>query len=83
MITGEDINRCYDEQEKVGKQLMVIDTMQYFEISIPKDIDPEEYLNSDECKQECAALILNQTTDLKIHRVYQKYNTETEEWEDA
>lgn len=81
MITGEDIDRCIEEKQ--GKKLVVIDTMQFFEFEIPADMDPEEFINSAECRAECAALILNQTTDLTIDRVYDHYDTVNEEWTDA
>lgn len=69
MLTGEDIRRLEDEAAKVAKKLVVIDTMQFFEIEIPEDVDPETLLDSDECRQECADRILNQTTDLKLDRI--------------
>jgi len=80
MITGEDIERCEEEQDKVSKQLVVIDNMQFFELEIPADQDPYEFLNSQECREECAARILNHTTDLTIDRVYTRYDPIKEEW---
>lgn len=80
MITGEDIDRCIEEKQ--DKKLVVVDTMQFFEFEIPADQDPEEFINSTECRAECAALILNQTTDLTLDRVYTKYDTVNEEWTD-
>ena len=82
MITGDDIRRLEEEQEKAAKQLVVIDTQQFFELEIPLDMDPEEFLNSDECREECAARIINQTTDLNIDRIYKKWDPDTEEWTD-
>lgn len=78
MITGEDINHCIEEKQ--GMKLVVVDTMQFFEFEIPLDQDPEEFINSKECRAECAALILNQTTDLTLDRVYTKYDSVNEEW---
>jgi len=69
MLTGEDIQRCMDEHNDTPKQLVVIDTMQFFEIEIPADVDPEDFLDSDACRKECADRIINQTTDLNIDRV--------------
>lgn len=69
MITGDDIRRLEEEAAAVKTQLVVIDTQQFFEIEIPADVDPETFLDSEECRQECAARILNQTTDLTIDRV--------------
>lgn len=69
MITGDDIRRLEEEAAEVGTKLVVIDTQQFFEIEIPADVDPETFVNSEECRQECAARILNQTTDLTIDRV--------------
>ena len=78
MITGEDVQRC--KEEKQGVKLVVIDTQQFFEFEIPESQDPEDFLDSDECRKECAALILNQTTDLTIDRVYTKWDAVNEEW---
>ncbi len=80
MITGEDINRCKDEKQ--GVKLVVVDTMQFFEFEIPEGMDPEEFVNSDKCRAECAALILNQTTDLTIDRVCTQYDEVNEQWLD-
>jgi hypothetical protein len=80
MITGEDIERCKDEKQ--GRKLVVVDTMQFFEFEIPADMDPEEFVNSAECRAECAALILNQTTDLQIDRVCTTYDEVNETWLD-
>lgn len=80
MITGEDIQRCKDEKQ--GMKLVVIDTQQFFEFEIPVSQDPEEFLKSEECITECAALILNQTTGLTIDRVYKTYDPVNEEWTD-
>ncbi|AWY09369.1 hypothetical protein vBRpoPV13_12 [Ruegeria phage vB_RpoP-V13] len=80
MITGEDIERCKEEAANAaGTKLMVIDTMQFFEIEIPADMDEDEFLNSDECRKECADRILNQTTDLQIDRVIDEKD-ENGEW---
>lgn len=62
-------------------KLLVIDTMQCFEFEVPKDINPEEFVNSDACRKECAARILNQTTDLRLDSVYENFNKTTEEWD--
>lgn len=80
MITGEDIDRC--KEEKQGVKLVVVDTMQFFEFEIPQNQDAEEFVNSAECRAECAALILNQTTDLTIDRVYNRWDQINEEWVD-
>jgi len=72
MITGEDIERFRQMEEDAPKKLLVIDTQQFFEIEIPADIDPEEFLDSDECRQICADRILDQTTDLNIDRVVRR-----------
>lgn len=69
MITGDDIKRLEDEAKEVKSKLVVIDTMQFFEIEIAADLDAEEFINSELCRQECAERILNQTTDLKLDRV--------------
>ncbi|ANJ20670.1 hypothetical protein RDp07_gp10 [Roseobacter phage RD-1410Ws-07] len=69
MITGEDIERLEEEASQVKTQLVVIDTQQFFELEIPADMDPEEFINSEFCRFECAARIINQTTDLNIDRV--------------
>jgi hypothetical protein len=49
-------------------KLLIIDTMQFFEIEVPADTDPETFINSEECRKECADRILNQTTDLCLDR---------------
>jgi len=80
MITGEDIQRCKDKKQ--GVKLIVVDTQQFFEFEIPEDQDPDEFVNSAECRAECAARILNQTTDLQIDRVCTEFNISKEEWND-
>ena len=69
MITGEDIQRLEDEAAKVSKKLLIIETQQFFEIEVPQDIDPEEFVFTDECKQECANKILSGLTDLTVEDV--------------
>lgn len=78
MITGEDIDRCIEEKQ--GIKLVVVDTQQFFEFEIPQDQDAEEFVNSAECRANCAALILNETTDLTIDRVYNRWDLINEEW---
>lgn len=68
MITQEDIDRLEEEAAQVPKQLLIIDTMQFFEIEIPKDQDPEKFVDSDICRQICADKILGGMTDLKLER---------------
>jgi len=80
MITGEDVQRC--KEEKQGVKLVVVDTMQFFEFEIPETMDPEEFVDSDTCRMECAMRIMNQTTDLIIDRVCTQYDTENEMWHD-
>lgn len=80
MITKEDIDRCKDEKQ--GLKLVVVDTMQFFEFEIPERMDPEEFVDSAECRNKCAALILNQTTDLTIDRICTKYDEVNQEWLD-
>jgi len=79
MITGDDIRRLEEEAAAVKTQLIVIDTGQFFEIEIPADMDPETFVDSEECREECAARILNQTTDLIIDRVI-KEKDDAGEW---
>lgn len=69
MITQEDIDRFHQMKEDAPKKLIVIDTQQYFEIEIPDDIDPEEFINTNECRKICAERILDQTTDLNVDRI--------------
>lgn len=78
MITEEDVQRCKDEKQ--GVKLVVIDTQQLFEFELPASQDLEEFLVSEKCRKECAELILNQTTDLIIHRIYTKWDPVNEEW---
>jgi len=80
MITEEDIQRCKDEKQ--GVKLVVVDTMQFFEFEIPENMDPEEFVNSDACRVECAMRIMNQTNDLTIDRVCTQYDTVNEVWHD-
>ena len=68
MITQEDIDRFEAMQEATPKQLLIIDTMQFFEIEIPADQDPENFIDSDICRQICADKILGGMTDLKLER---------------
>lgn len=58
MITSEDIERFRQMEADSPKKLLVIDTQQFFEIEIPADLDPDDFLNSDECRQICADRIL-------------------------
>ena len=69
MLTQEDIDRFREMEESSPKQLLVIDTQQFFEIEIPADMNAEEFLNSDECREICADRIKDQTTDLNLDRV--------------
>ncbi|WHM52923.1 hypothetical protein [Sulfitobacter phage vB_SupP_AX] len=78
MITGDDIRRMEEEAAQQPTQLVVIDTMQFFEIEIPADVDAEDFVNSEECRKECAARILNQTTDLDIDRVLKEKDSNGE-----
>lgn len=80
MITGDDIRDLEENEENKNSQLVVIDTMQFFEIKIPKNADPEVFIESEECRKECAALILNQTTDLQLECVLD-WDEEKEEWD--
>lgn len=80
MITGEDIERC--KEEKQGLKLVVIDTGQFFEFEIPAGQDAEEFVNSAECRAECAARILNQTTDLIIDRECTEFDETNGYWMD-
>lgn len=80
MLTGEDIDRLHEDHAKVGKKLMVIETMQFFEIEIPTDIDPEEYLITQECRDICADKIKSGITDLEIDRMMY-HNPDTGEFE--
>lgn len=78
MITNEDIEAFRDS--KKDKKLVVVETMQFFEFEIPVDQDPEEFIDSKECRAECAARIINQTTNLTLERVYTHYDPITEQW---
>lgn len=69
MLTGEDIRRLEEEEAAKPKKLLIIDTMQFFEIEIPVDLDAEHYVDSDECREICAEKILSQMTDLKLERI--------------
>ena len=69
MLTGEDIQRCFDEHDNTPKQLVVIETMQFFEIEIPADIDPEDFIQTAECREICAEKITSQMTDLEVQAV--------------
>lgn len=79
MLTVDQIEEW---EEKKGKILVVVETMQFFEIEIDADQDPEAFIDSEECRKECADRILNQTTDLMLDRVYRKYNPENHQWEE-
>lgn len=50
-------------------KLLVIDTMQFFEFEVEDHIDSQEFLTSDECRNECAERILNCTTDLTLKQI--------------
>lgn len=77
MITGDDIRRLEDEEKNQKSKIVVIETMQFFEIEIAADVDAEAFVNSELCRKECAERILNQTTDLKVERVLtEKHNGE-------
>jgi hypothetical protein len=80
-LTGEDIRRLEEEQAKISKKLVVVDTMQFFEIEIPADLDAEFYVDSEACRKICADKILSQMTDLKLDRTM-KWDAEKEKWID-
>ena len=69
MITQEDIDRFRQMQEDQPKKTVVIETVQFFEIEIPADIDAQTFVDSQVCRDECADLIKNGTTDLTIERI--------------
>lgn len=68
MITGDDIRRLREESQE-EKRTLVVDTLQFFEIEIPADKDPEEYVNSTECKLECAKQILDGDIELDLDHI--------------
>ena len=78
MITGEDIAEL--ERNKVGKKLIVIETMQFFEIEVPITQDVDEFMESEECRKHCASLIEFGFTDLTVDRVLENYDPIKEEW---
>lgn len=78
MITGEDINRCIEEKQ--GLKLVIVDTGRFFEFEIPVGQDAEEFVNSAECRAECAARILNQTTDLMINCEFTEFDEVNGYW---
>lgn len=69
MITGDDIRRMEEEQAAKPHKLLIIDTMQFFEIEIPVDVDADYYVGTEECRKICADKILSQMTDLKLERI--------------
>ena len=69
MITQEDIDRLEEEAAQVPRQTIIIDTMQFFEIEIPADQDPQKFIDSDICRQICADKVLRGVTDLKLETV--------------
>lgn len=69
MITSDDIQCLEDEANEKPTQLVVIETMQFFEIEISLDVDPEDYVASDECRAICADKITSGMTDLEVDRV--------------
>ncbi len=79
MITGDDIRRLEEDAAKVGKKLIIIETQQFFEIEVPQDIDPEAFVNTDECKQDCADKILSGLTDLTVEDILY-WNQTKKEW---
>lgn len=80
MLTGDDIRRLEEEHNAVPQKLVVIETMQYFEIEIPADMDTDQFIASEDCRKQCADKILSQTTDLTLERVFTNYNEVTGEW---
>jgi len=50
-------------------KLLIIDTMQHFEIEVEDDVDEKDFVESDECRTECAERIKNGTTDLILDQV--------------
>lgn len=48
---------------------LIIDTAQFFEIEIPEHIDPDWYINTQECRDECADRIKSGFTDLNLERI--------------
>lgn len=43
---------------------IILDTVGFFTIDLEDDVDPQEFLRSRECREECAGLILNGTVDV-------------------
>ena len=56
---------------KKSKQtkVLVIDTLEFFEIEVPIRVNPNSYLHSEECRKICAEAILSQTANLVIERI--------------
>ena len=81
VITVEDMDRFKEMQDETPKQLVVIDTIQFFEIEIPADMNPNEFVDTDECRKLCADKILSQTTDLRFENVLLTFNEQLEMWE--
>lgn len=69
MITSEDIERFRQMEKDAPKKLVVIEIQQFFKIEIPADVDPKEFVDTDECRQICADKILDQTVDLVVESV--------------
>lgn len=69
MITGEDIDRMIEEEKNQKTKLLVIDTMQFFEIEVPMDVDPDWFLSTQACADICADKIKGGMTDLNLDRV--------------
>lgn len=61
-------------------KLIVIDTQTFFELEIPADMDPEEFLNSEECRHRCVDNIMDFTTDIEIDRVLTVFDPIRQKW---
>jgi len=56
-------------KETKPTKVLIIDTLQFFEIEVPISVDPDLYIHSKECRKICAEAILSQTADLIIERI--------------
>ena len=60
-----------EKKETVAKttKMLIINTVQYFEIEVPIDADPYDYIDTEECRKICANSLLSQRTSLMLERV--------------
>ena len=49
---------------------LAADTLQFFEVDIPKDMTPEDFIETDEFRKACADLIISGMIEFRLERLF-------------